>query len=142
MLYVKAAIVTEIEHCGKEAEAMSATINTAQPLVSTQQLHKERMRETIEKEKGNLAFHSELQLRDRRRLQHRREGCYALEMRVTLPTVMVCAYADSDSEFTAMLSWVFQMCMENLAVWRSKEIPMIALHISITLSEQSLRKSE
>jgi len=36
---------------------------------------------------------------------------------VTLPTVMVCAYADSDSEFTAMLSRVLRMCMENLAVW-------------------------
>ncbi|ROL43776.1 hypothetical protein DPX16_4610 [Anabarilius grahami] len=67
--------------------------------------------------RGNLAFHSGLQLRVRCRLQHRRECCYALEMRVTLPTVMVCAYADSDSEFTAMLSRVFQMCMENLAVW-------------------------
>lgn len=44
MLCMKAAIVTEIEHCGKEAEAMSATINTAWPLVSTQQLHKERKR--------------------------------------------------------------------------------------------------
>lgn len=51
MLCMKAAIVTEIEHCGKKAEAMSATINTARPLVSTQQLHKERMREKIEKER-------------------------------------------------------------------------------------------
>lgn len=51
MLCMKAAIVTEMEHCGKEAEAMSVTINTARPLVSTEQLHIERMREKIEKEK-------------------------------------------------------------------------------------------